>query len=1169
MTVAANGDLVVAGYFTEAGGIPAQGIARWNGTTWSALGSGIVGSAYALAALPNGDIVVGGELIEAGGAPVHGIARWNGSAWDDFGGGVTHPFSSSIVKAIQLLPNGEVIVGGYFELAGGVVTNGIARWNGTVWSPVGDPSGVGGTVNALARLANGDIVAGGNFGIIGGVPVAYLARWNGTTWSELGGGVDGGTPPFTFPEVKSLRTLSNGDLLVGGLFDTAGGVPAASIARWNGTAFTSCGSGMTLAGPPDPFYHANVAAVAVLPGDKVVAVGEFETAGGVPARGLAAWDGASWARFGSGTDDFVRTSIRLSNGDVVVGGGFRLIDGVAANSVARWNGSTWSSLGQGMDGPVFAVAQLPGGDILAGGHFLVAGGVPANKLARWNGVAWAEFGGGLPAPGDVYALSVMPNGDVLAGGSFYMGIGPQGCSVIRWNGSTWSPVGGGLLPAVYALQPMSNGDIIAGGNFNLWGGGPPSAIARFDGTAWSSLGSGISGGSFGGGLVLDLHVRANGDLIAVGDFAEAGGNPALSVASWNGTTWSTLGDGFEGPFPGFSRQVYAVDELPTGDLVAVGNFTHTGGNQVGSIARWNGTSWLPVGTGLHVSEDPLEYTNAFAVSVGPSGEIIAGGEFLYAGANVSPYVARWACPDSPCNPSPKWTGLPTGSGANGTVLSSVVFDDGSGSALYVGGSFSSIGGVVAHGLAKWNGASWTGVSVESGATVFALAVHDDGTGPALYVGGWFSSAGGVEAFNIARWNGTAWSAVGSGTNSVVRALTSFDSDGPGGKPARLVAGGAFTVAGGMAASHIAAWTGAGWVALGQGTDGQVLTLRSWTDGGGPALFVGGDFTNAGGAPANFIARWDGSWSTLQSGLGNFPTCMEVYNDGTGEALFVGGPFFSAGATPAQLIAKWSGASWSALAAEPNRAPQSLRVFDDGSGASLYAGGAFSDVGGVPISGAARWNGTSWSAVGTGIWRAGDLPQVPTLCVFDADAAGPAPARLCAGGIFDAAGSAAVQNIASWGASLVGPVIVQPPSSQSLYAGQSASLAVVATGNGTLTYQWRKNGTNLTDGGRISGANTSVLEITATVVADSGMYDVVVTDDCAPQISAAANLSVVCYANCDTSAIPPVLTANDFQCFLNSFAAGAVYANCDGSTIPPVLTANDFQCFLNTYAAGCP
>jgi len=57
----------------------------------------------------------------------------------------------------------------------------------------------------------------------------------------------------------------------------------------------------------------------------------------------------------------------------------------------------------------------------------------------------------------------------------------------------------------------------------------------------------------------------------------------------------------------------------------------------------------------------------------------------------------------------------------------------------------------------------------------------------------------------------------------------------------------------------------------------------------------------------------------------------------------------------------------------------------------------------------------------------------------------------------------------------------------------------------------------------------------------------------------------CYANCDGSVGSPVLTANDFQCFMDQFVAGSSYANCDGVG---GLTANDFQCFIDRYVAGC-
>ncbi len=60
----------------------------------------------------------------------------------------------------------------------------------------------------------------------------------------------------------------------------------------------------------------------------------------------------------------------------------------------------------------------------------------------------------------------------------------------------------------------------------------------------------------------------------------------------------------------------------------------------------------------------------------------------------------------------------------------------------------------------------------------------------------------------------------------------------------------------------------------------------------------------------------------------------------------------------------------------------------------------------------------------------------------------------------------------------------------------------------------------------------------------------------------------CYANCDQSTASPVLTANDFQCFLNLVAVQSPAANCDESTVEPLITANDFQCYLNKFAAGC-
>ncbi len=67
----------------------------------------------------------------------------------------------------------------------------------------------------------------------------------------------------------------------------------------------------------------------------------------------------------------------------------------------------------------------------------------------------------------------------------------------------------------------------------------------------------------------------------------------------------------------------------------------------------------------------------------------------------------------------------------------------------------------------------------------------------------------------------------------------------------------------------------------------------------------------------------------------------------------------------------------------------------------------------------------------------------------------------------------------------------------------------------------------------------------------------------------ATIPAMCYANCDNSKTSPILSANDFTCFLNRFRNGDSYANCDASTTPPVLNAGDFTCFLDKFRAGCP
>jgi hypothetical protein len=91
--------------------------------------------------------------------------------------------------------------------------------------------------------------------------------------------------------------------------------------------------------------------------------------------------------------------------------------------------------------------------------------------------------------------------------------------------------------------------------------------------------------------------------------------------------------------------------------------------------------------------------------------------------------------------------------------------------------------------------------------------------------------------------------------------------------------------------------------------------------------------------------------------------------------------------------------------------------------------------------------------------------------------------------------------------VVPPAIITQPQSQSVLSYNSATFTVVATGTAPLNYQWRKNGTNLIDGGNISGSTTASLNLAVVTLADAGNYDVVVSNPYATSNSVVAVLTV--------------------------------------------------------------
>jgi uncharacterized repeat protein (TIGR01451 family) len=536
-----GGDLVVGGNFLVIDGITARGVARWDGSSWSTLGSGVSGGtsfpAVQALALYDGQLVAGGIFAQAGGVAASNIARWDGSTWTALDTGTSdevyalHPF------------NGGLLAAGEFDQAGALAVNHIANWDGSAWSALSGAGGVGvdDQVRALADF-QGEVVAAGVFTSAAGVPVNHVARWDGTDWGPLSSDPDLGLDNQSY----ALATYQD-SIVAAGTFTHAGSLTVNSVARWDGLAWNAL-TGPSGTGISGGFKIIN----SMVPwNDDLVVGGSFSTAGGYPAANIARWDGTDWAPLngvgGASLSDRV-WAVTVFQGQLVAAGNFTKADGITVNRIARYDGSNWIPLtgasGTGVDGTVYALSEYDG-DLIVAGNFSHAGGLAANHVARWDGSEWSALAG---SSGDgvnqrVQALAVY-DGALVVGGAFTQAGGLPANWIARWDGSEWSAFGtdlsgGCCAPYVRALS-VYNDDLFVGGIFEDAGGEPVNYVARWDGSAWSGLsgpaGTGVSGSAAGtAGSVVWAFQPFDADgagpvpekLFVGGNFSTTGG-----VANW-------------------------------------------------------------------------------------------------------------------------------------------------------------------------------------------------------------------------------------------------------------------------------------------------------------------------------------------------------------------------------------------------------------------------------------------------------------------------------------------------------------------------------------------------------------------------------------------------------------------------------------------------------------
>ena len=388
-----------------------------------------------------------------------------------------------------------------------------------------------------------------------------------------------------------------------------------------------------------------------------------------------------------------------------------------------------------------------------------------------------------------------------------------------------------------------------------------------------------------------------------------------------------------------------------------------------------------------------------------------------------------------CEYEPQWShefvvGVkPRPSGSDPWLVTAMTtYDDGTGPALYVGGSyFESVEGVPAESIAKWDGSTWSAVGDGlPGSQVWDMVVFDlDGEepdSPKLCLATFYRT--------FATWDGVTWTTESGPQNDLL--VYDLDSDGT---PELY---GAYMAIGETTRYPVVKRVGDSWVNI-AGSLGPLPAhwRETWSlaglddDGPGgpnpPAIFAAGGYDSINGVPANGMAKWDGTtWTAADAGW--WPS---YYGEVKGVKLIVfdddaDGPNLPAlyayacfsGPAAGGGVLRWDGAAWTNLWWQSNGGWVSdLTVFDDdGDGPNLpalYVAGYIKTEWGAPGDGIVRWDGTSWEPLADGFCLSTyEFPSA--LEGFDDDGPGPNPPFLYMGGNFDSLEGQMARQITRWG-----------------------------------------------------------------------------------------------------------------------------------------------------------
>jgi hypothetical protein len=724
------------------------------------------------------------------------------------------------VNAVAFDSAGRTYVGGAFTSIGRRTGRGVKLTTADDQPAAGFPD-VDGPINAVAADGSGGWFIGGSFATVGGLPRPNLAHILSS------GAVDTTWNPAPDNTVNALVRAGT-QLYVGGDFTHMSGQGSTHLGRVttsNGTLDTNW--------TPDP--NNTVTAITVS-GSDVYVGGNFAAIGGVARDRLARLDaglGDTDTTWTPGSVNGLVNTIAVDGSGVYVGGAFTQVGATTRNRVAKLalaGGAldpTWNPNASA----VVSTLALDGTNVYAGGAFTNIGTQARNRIARLAESGSGDADGWNPNASAAVNALVVSGSSVYTAGAFTQIGGQTRNRIARLSTSTgladsWNPNANGTANAI----AIDGSEVFVGGSFTSVGGQTArSRIARLlpDGTVdpdWDP----------GSNNTVNALLVSGADVYAGGQFTSIGGQTRNRLARL-----TTADGGAADPVwnPDVGNGTVNSLALSGTSLFVGGGFTTISTQTHNRIARVPTT-----GAGTADSGWTASASGSVLALATDGTSVYAGGTFITMNPPPTtppttgnrPFVAKLAAADGSLDPD--WN-----PSANSVVRALAL----SGSSLFVGGDFTSIGGQTRNGLAKLS----AGPSPDTGTADIAWDPNANSVvralviaGTDIYAGGDFTLVGGASHNNVVRLptgdggaHDSGWNPIANGTVNALAATST-----------RLAAGGAFTTVHSQSRQGVALFD---LPRLSRNPSGQQFGSRDTGDGATAAQTTA--VTNTGAVPLTF------------------------------------------------------------------------------------------------------------------------------------------------------------------------------------------------------------------------------------------------------------------------------------------------------------------------------